>query len=164
MNIVLAGMMGCGKTTISALLARKLDRTAIDTDAEIVKTHGRIADIFEKFGEEKFRDIETETVKKISAMDNVIIATGGGCLLREENLRLLKNNGKIVFLRARLETLVKRVEGDTERPLLAGGAELRLSRLLQVRTPVYESAADIIIDTDELTAEEVAEKITELFK
>ncbi len=164
MNIVLAGMMGCGKTTVAEILSRKLGKKSVDTDAEIVKKHGGIADIFSKYGEERFRDIEAETVKDVASFDGVIIATGGGCLLREENVREFKKRGKIVYLRTLPETLIKRVEGDTERPLLAGGAAEKIKSILPVRAPVYESAADIIIDTDNLTPEEVADKITEILK
>ena len=95
MNIVLCGMMGCGKTTVAAELSRITGRESVDTDAEIVKRHGRIADIFEKFGESRFREIETEEVERLSSRDGLIIATGGGCVLYDRNVRILKRGGKI---------------------------------------------------------------------
>ncbi len=163
MNIVLCGMMGCGKTTVAECLSRLTGMAQTDTDAEIVQKHGRIADIFEKYGEARFREIETETVAEVSSRDNLIIATGGGCVLNAKNVEFLKKNGKIVFLRTRAETLVKRVEGDTERPLLAGGAEKRINELLPARTPKYLAAADEVIDTDDLSPEDIAEKIIKIF-
>lgn len=159
MNIVLCGMMGCGKTTVAAELSRLTGMEQTDTDAEIVNEYGRIADIFEKYGEARFREIETQTVARISSRDNIIIATGGGCVLNSANVEYLKRNGKIFFLQTRAETLVKRVEGDTERPLLAGGAEKRINELLPARTPKYLAAADYVVDTDGAEPEEIALKI-----
>ena len=162
MNIVLCGMMGCGKTTVAAELSRLTGMEQTDTDAEIVKEYGRIADIFEKYGEARFREIETQTVARISSRDNIIIATGGGCVLNSANVEYLKLNGKIFFLQTRAETLVKRVEGDTERPLLAGGAEKRINELLPARTPKYLAAADYVVDTDGAEPEEIALKIIDI--
>lgn len=159
MNIVLCGMMGCGKTTVAAELSRLTGMEQTDTDAEIVKEYGRIADIFEKYGEARFREIETQTVARITSRDNIIIATGGGCVLNSANVEYLKRNGKIFFLQTRAETLIKRVEGDTERPLLAGGAEKRINELLPARTPKYLAAADYVVDTDGAEPEEIALKI-----
>ena len=162
MNIVLCGMMGCGKTTVAAELSRLTGMEQTDTDAEIVKEYGRIADIFEKYGEARFREIETQTVARITSRDNIIIATGGGCVLNSANVEYLKRNGKIFFLQTRAETLVKRVEGDTERPLLAGGAEKRINELLPARTPKYLAAADYVVDTDGAEPEEIALKIIDI--
>ena len=160
MNIILAGMPGCGKTTIARTLGGLLNLNVIDTDAEIVKKYGAINDIFENYGEQAFRNLETEVVKAVCLQSGVIVSTGGGCLLREENVKLFKESGKIIYLRTQLQTLLNRVEGDTSRPILKGGAKEKMSRLLKERTPVYESAADFIVDTDNLTPEKIAENIS----
>lgn len=162
MNIILSGMPGSGKTTVAQVLKEKYLKTVYDTDAEIVKEHGKISDIFEKFGEEFFRDLETKTVEKLSAVDGAVISTGGGCLLREQNTNLFKLNGKIVYLKTRLETLYARLEGDSGRPLLQGNYKSKLEKLFEERSEIYFSSADFIIETDFLTPEEIAEKIIRL--
>ena len=163
MNVVLAGMPGSGKTTVANIF-KKRGKTVFDTDEEIVKKHGPIPEIFSEFGEQYFRDLETQTVGRLSALDGVIIATGGGCLLRSENVRLFKNSGKIFYLKCDVETLIKRVEGDTGRPLLQGNPREKINKLYGERSHIYEQSADIIIDTNGLTPEEVANKITEYIK
>lgn len=160
MNIVLAGMPGSGKTTIAKQF-EKLGRTVVDTDELIVKKHGAVTEIFAHYGEQYFRRLETEAVREASSLDGVVIATGGGCLLKEENVGLFKKSGKIIFLRTRVQTIFVRIAGDTSRPLLLGDLRGKLETLYLERTPVYERAADFIIDTDELTPEEIINKITE---
>ena len=155
-------MPGCGKSTVARILGKKLNSRVVDTDELIVEKYGVISEIFEKFGEECFRNFETQVVKDIVSLDNLVVSTGGGCLLREENRTLFKSCGKIAFLRTELNTLSERLAGDTTRPLLKGDMKGRLQKLLQERAPIYENSADIVIDTDALTPEEVADKITEL--
>lgn len=164
MNIVLCGMMGAGKTATAAALEELSGKKAVDTDWLIVREHGRIADIFAAHGEQYFRNLETQTVARLAEEDNLVVATGGGCVLREQNVELLKRNGKIFFLRAKEQTLVERVKGDTERPLLAGDLQKKIADLLAVRTPVYERVADFIVDTDGLSPAEVAKQILSLSK
>ncbi len=165
MNIVLAGMPGSGKTTVAYRLADLLDVDMVDTDALIVKHYGKISDIFARHGEACFRDMETAVVKEVSEMKDTVISTGGGCLMREENVNYFKNTqAKIVFLKTKFETLVRRIDGDDTRPLLQGGAQERLQALLASRTPVYESVADVVVETDGLKPQEVAQAIAEKLK
>ena len=135
-----------------------------DTDVVISDRHGRISDIFEFYGEAHFRALETEIVRELSARDGLVISTGGGLVLKPENNELLKKNGKIFFLRATFETLLKRVRADETRPLLknTGKTAETLGKLLKERTPVYEHVADYIIDTDGRTVQEIADEIVAL--
>ncbi|MBQ8320194.1 MAG: shikimate kinase [Clostridia bacterium] len=162
MNIVLCGMMGCGKTTVGLALAKKTEWRWYDTDGLIVDRYGKISDIFEYYGEPYFRSLETQIAKELSAQDGLILSTGGGMVLKAENAALLKDHGKIVFLRASKETLAQRLTLDGTRPLLQSKEEKvldRLQRLLMERTPVYESVSDLTVDVDGKTPEAIAEEI-----
>ncbi len=167
MNVILCGMMGAGKTTIGIKIAECTGRRWYDTDGMIVDRHGKISDIFEYYGEEYFRKIETEIVKELSGQDNLVISTGGGLVLKSENDKILQENGKIVFLRASLNTLAERLKVDGTRPLLQTSTETirdRLARLLAERSPVYESVADYIVDVDGKMPEQIAQEIIGLLK
>jgi shikimate kinase len=158
-------MMGCGKSTVAEALSKKYNLKKVDTDEIIVERYGCINDIFANFGEEHFRNIESDVTKEVSEKFNdAVISLGGGCVLRPVNVTNLKKSGKIIFLRTDIETLVKRLEGDDTRPLLKGGARQKLTTLLPLRTPIYEGVADYIIDTDGLLPEEIATKIMEHIK
>ena len=157
-NIIFIGMPGCGKTTLINL-CRRYGREVWDTDAYIENLHGSISDIFAKHGEEYFRRLETDAVREICKKDDCFISTGGGCVMREENVNIFKESGKIVYLKASIRTLLNRLEGDTSRPLLAGNKEERLTELFNKRASVYESVADIVVETDGLTPDEVLENI-----
>lgn len=161
MNIVLIGMPASGKTTVAEILGKTLKMEVVDSDALIVERYGEINNIFEEFGEEHFRDLESATIKEVVKKKNAVISTGGGCPLRKGNVLALKEGGKIIFLRTSIAELIRRTEGDGTRPLLKGEREERLRSLLSVRTPVYEKAADFTVDTDGLTPEDIANKITE---
>lgn len=162
MNVILCGMMGAGKTTIGIKIAELTGRRWYDTDGLIVDKHGKISDIFEYYGEAHFRRLETEIVRELVQKDDLVISTGGGLVLKKENNALLQENGKIVFLRATLETLAKRLKVDGERPLLQASTENirdRLARLLKERAPVYEHVADYVVDVDGKTPEKIAKEI-----
>ncbi len=154
--------MGTGKTEVGRELARVLGWRLIDVDGEIVRSRNMsINEIFGKFGEPEFRDIETETIKEISKKKNVIISTGGGAVLRQENMDILRENGVIVCLSATPETILGRTSSNDERPLLRVNNPLeKIGELLEFRRPFYEKA-DIIIDTEEKTPLQVAEEILE---
>ncbi len=161
MNVILCGMMGAGKTTVGKEIAKRMGLRWYDTDEIIAHRHGKISNIFERCGEPYFRALETEIVKELSSQDGLVLSTGGGLLLKKENRELLQTGGKIIFLRASLETLENRLRADKERPLLQTAESLRdkLTRLLQERTSVYEQAADYTVDVDEKTPQKIAEEI-----
>ncbi len=162
-NIILEGFMGSGKTTVSEALAERLDLELMDTDAAIEESEKRsISSIFEKEGEETFRDMETELLKMIvnDHLRNMVISLGGGLPIREENRRLLKEAGKVVYLKASPETVYERIKGDTTRPLLQSEDPMaRIKELQASRSEIYEAASDITIDTDDKTPSEIVDEI-----
>ena len=161
-NIMLIGFMGAGKTSIGLKLSWKLRIPVEDTDKLIERQEGKtISEIFQTEGEEAFRRMETELLTKISKRPyRRIISVGGGTPVREENQKLLKRCGTVVFLRVRPETVCARLKGDTTRPLLQGENPVETIRsLMESRKEAYEACADIILDVDECSAEECAVKL-----
>ena len=157
-NIVLTGMPSSGKSTVGRRLAKRLGRELIDTDAEIVKRAGTpITEIFKTHGEAYFRDLETETIKELSRTGGRVIATGGGAVLRKENIDVLKLNGTVVVLDRPLADLLP----TDDRPL--SNDETKLRSLYAERHPIYTAAADVAVPvrgTPEDTVNEVMEKLT----
>jgi shikimate kinase len=167
MNIVLIGYRGTGKSVVGELLALRLRMPCIGMDAEIVKKVGMsIPEIVEKYGWQKFRDMESEEAQKLAGLDNIIIDTGGGVIERPENIEALKTNSCIFWLKASVDAIVLRIQGDTERPALTSGKTFteEVTEVLERRIPKYKSAAQYEIDTDELTPEQVAGRIIEIWK
>ena len=167
MNVILCGMMGAGKTTIGIKIAELTNRRWYDTDGVIVDKYGKISDIFEYYGEAHFRRLETEIVRDLAKMDNLVISTGGGLVLKSENNEVLQKNGKIVFLRASLDTLATRLHVDGTRPLLQTSAESirdRLEHLLKERAPIYEHVSDYVVDVDGKTPLQIAQEIVSLLE
>lgn len=162
-NIFLVGFMGCGKSTVARKLGRCTGLEIVDVDAEIVKKENRsIADIFEKEGEEVFRDIETKTLEEISLEGGRIVACGGGIVLKDENITIMKKYGTVILLTATPETIYKRVCTDSSRPLLNNNMTIEhIEGMLESRKIRYEKAADIIIETDDRNVDEIAAKIQE---
>ncbi len=161
-NIVLIGFMGCGKTTVGIRLSYKIRRVIEDTDKLIERQWGKhISDIFAQDGEEAFRQAETEMLQKlIGNLNNHIVSVGGGTPVRKQNRELLKQLGTVVYFRVKPETVYQRLKDDTTRPLLQCDNPLeKITELLQTRGEAYESCADIIIDVDDLTMEEVVEQV-----
>ena len=148
-NIILIGMPGCGKSTIAKLLSQELQREAIDADAEIVRTAGcSIPEIFAQGGEDAFRKLETQVLGELGKESGKIIATGGGCVTREENYPLLHRNGRIIWLTRDLSKLP--TDG---RPLSQTN---KLETLFEVRKPLYQRFADRIVSNDGTAEETVA--------
>ncbi|MEW6675619.1 MAG: shikimate kinase [Nitrospirota bacterium] len=159
-NIILTGFMGTGKTAVGRELSRLLNMKLIDIDTEIEKSQKMtINEIFRQFGEPRFREIETEMIKKLSDNNNIIISAGGGVVLRQENMDALRKNGIIICLMATPETILKRTSHNSDRPLLQVENPLeRIKELLNFRRPFYEKA-DIMIDTEDKTPLQIAEEI-----
>jgi shikimate kinase len=144
-NIVLIGMMGCGKTTCAGLLSQQLGRAVVDTDALIVEREGRsINDIFAQEGEPYFRDLETAVAKELSQRSDLIIATGGGMPLREENASYLRANGRVFWLKRDPASTFASEQMDG-RPLAQDGQAAFVERFRQ-RAPRYAAAADVVIE------------------
>jgi shikimate kinase len=165
-SIVLIGMMGAGKSAAGRCLQQRFGFSRFDTD-EIVasKFEMPISEIFSKHGENKFRDAETEALKALPSDEPVVIVTGGGIVLREENRNLLKRLGAVVWLNADAETLFKRVSRTDNRPLLPRkNPRKAFAQMLQARLPLYTRIADIRVDTSMLTDVEVAVAIFSKFK
>lgn len=156
-NIVLVGMPGCGKSTCAALLSEKTGRECIDTDALVVENSGEeIPDIFAKYGEDEFRNRETEAVRSAGKLANKIIATGGGSILREENRIALRENSTVIFLRAPVDSLA------TDGRPLSKNAEA-LQKMLSQRLPLYNETADFTVEVDpdpEITVRRILECVS----
>lgn len=154
-------MMGAGKTTVGRVLARRLKRSFLDTDEEIERRCGvRIPVIFDIEGEAGFRARETQMVAELCALDNVVIATGGGAVLAEENRRTIAGCGVVVYLHARPPHLWQRVRHDRNRPLLATADPLKkLESLYAERDPLYREVADLVIDTGKQSVQALAKDL-----
>ena len=160
-NIFLIGFMGVGKSTVSDYLSKILASPQVEMDQVIVnKEHMSINKIFEEYGEEYFRNCETNLLIELQKMNNQIVSCGGGVAMREIIFREMKKNGRVVLLTASPETILERVKDSDERPLLRGRKNTEyISELMEIRRPKYRAAADIIVDTDHKNVEEIAEEI-----
>ncbi len=157
-NVVLTGMPTSGKSTVGKLLAKMLEREFVDTDQEIVKlSKMQISEIFEKFGEKRFREIETEVIKEVSKKQGLVIATGGGAPLKDENVLALKRNGKIFFIDRPLDKLF----ASSDRPLSSD--KQHVEKLYNARYSTYSATCDVKIDNNK-TAEDCCEEILKELK
>lgn len=148
-NIFLVGLMGAGKTSVGRLLAKRFNKAFYDCDQEIERHTGvKIPVIFDIEGEEGFRAREAAVLRELAALHDVVLAAGGGAVVREENRRVLKQNGTVVYLRASLDDLWQRTRHDRNRPLLqTADPRARLEQLFAQRDPLYQEVATLIVDT-----------------
>lgn len=146
-NIYLVGMPGAGKSTVGRHLARRLHRQFVDADHEIeVRTGLRIPVIFETEGETGFRDHESRVLADLAQQSNLVVATGGGAVIRPENRAELKKNGMVIYLRVAPRVLFERTRQDTNRPLLqVSNPLMRIEELFAQRDPLYQDVADLVM-------------------
>ncbi|NLY78202.1 MAG: shikimate kinase [Tissierellia bacterium] len=168
-NIVLIGMSGVGKTTVGKYIASQLSMSFVDTDEIIINRSGTtISNIFNKFGEEYFRDLEKQVVEEVSKYNDTVISTGGGVILNRINIDNLKQNGLVFLLEASIDTLYSNLKDNLEskdhRPLLDGsGLRARIEKMYNDRKELYISSADYIIHIDEKAVEEIGDEIISIF-
>ena len=166
-NIFLIGLMGAGKTTIGRQLASELSLEFFDSDHEIEKRTGvTITHIFDIEGETGFRNRETAMLDELTEKKGIVLATGGGAILKAENRQFLMSRGTTIYLYANIDTLLERTSKDRNRPLLqTENPQSKLEELLEIRDPLYRETADIIIDTGKdsirLALKEILEKLQE---
>jgi len=167
MNIVLIGYRGAGKSATGRRLAARLGRKLVSTDAEIVKrAHRTIPEIVAQEGWEYFRDLESDICRELARHDQLVIDTGGGAILRTENIEALKKNGTVFWLKTSARTIKKRIGGDTQRPSLTGTKSFvdEIQNVLQERMPKYQAAADHVIETDDRSIDQLVEALLALVK
>jgi shikimate kinase len=148
-NVFFVGLMGAGKTTVGRAVARRLERQFYDSDHEIEqRTGARVSVIFELEGESGFRDREAQVIDDLTGRDSIVLATGGGAVLRPENRDALCSRGLVVYLRANPHDLWLRTRRDKNRPLLqTDDPKARLEALYDIRDPLYRECADFVIET-----------------
>ena len=160
-HIFLIGFMGSGKSTVAKYLSSAYQMKQIEMDEHIEKDEGRsISSIFEKEGEEYFRTLETELLKSLDPRETFVVSCGGGAAVKEENVREMKEKGRIILLSAQPETVYVRVKNSHNRPLLEGNMNVSyIKELMDKRQKLYERAADFQVKTDGRTAEDIGEEI-----
>ncbi len=162
MNVVLIGYRGTGKSTVGTLVSKELGWNYVSTDAEIIqRAQLSIPEIVQQSGWDYFRDLESAVCKDFSQQDHCVIDTGGGIIVKDENIQVLKPNARIFWLTATVSTITQRIEGDTQRPSLTGGKSFvdEITEVLNERSLKYQAAADYIISTDHSTPEAIVAKI-----
>lgn len=164
LNLVLVGFMGSGKTSVGKQLSNMLNMNLVDTD-EIVESQSgmSISEIFAKFGESHFRDLEQKAVEVASNLENCVISTGGGVVLRKKNMEFLKKNGVVFGLSATPEEIYNRISSELHRPLLKTENPLeKVKQLLELRAPYYDQA-DYMTSTSNKSVHEISEEISQIF-
>ena len=162
-NIVLIGYMGSGKSSIASCINKLTGMKTFEMDALIEeREHMTVSEMFSKFGEQYFRDKETALLDELTGLDNVVVSCGGGTPLREENRRILKNAGVVVWLKADANTIFNRIKNANDRPLLNGNMSVDyIKDMMESRKDKYEACAGFCIDTDGLSPDEIAKMILE---
>ena len=160
-NIFLVGFMGTGKSTIARRMKQKYRMEIIEMDELIEEREGmKIPELFQTYGEEYFRNLETELLSEIQAKENLVVSCGGGVVLREENVRKMKECGMVVLLTASPQTILKRVRNNNRRPLLEGKKTIEeIGKLMEARREAYERAADVSICVDDKNSEKICMEI-----
>jgi shikimate kinase len=163
-NIFLVGLMGAGKTSVGRMLARRMHKEFLDADAEVEKITGvKIPVIFEIEGEPGFRAREEKMIDQLTAMNDIVLATGGGAVISPANRTFLKERGRVIYLRAAPEDLWRRTRRDRNRPLLQTADPLgRLRALHEQRDPLYREVADLIVDTGSQSVAHLTSQIQQL--
>jgi 3-dehydroquinate synthase len=164
-NIFLVGMMGAGKTTVGKMLARQLGKTFIDSDEEIQKRTGvKISHIFDVEGEEGFRARESAVIQDLVKLDNIVLATGGGAVLKSANRDVLKKNGVVIYLKSSVHDLWQRTRHDHNRPLLqTANPRAKLQELFEQRDSLYAEAADYIVHTGKQSVQSLIARLIKRF-
>lgn len=159
--VYLIGFMGSGKSTIGSLAAKMAGVPFLDTDKIIEQEQKKaIADIFKDNGEQYFRDLETQVLKQLSARKRGVVSCGGGIVLREENIKIIKESGTLILLKASPATILERVRYSTSRPKLNGNMNLEyISAMMEERQPYYDRAGAIGIETDTKSVRVIAKEI-----
>lgn len=162
-NIFLIGFMGTGKSAVSSCLRNSHGMEDVDIDCLIAEKEGKsIPDIFKINGEEYFRDCESQMLISLLDRTNTVISCGGGIILREQNVKLMKECGKIILLTATPQTIYERIKDNQDRPILNGNMNPEyIATLMEQRREKYEKAADIVIQTDNKTIDQVSTEILE---
>lgn len=163
-HIFLIGFMGAGKSANAERLAELTGAVRLEMDQELVKEQQmEISEIFEKYGEPYFRDLETEFIRRLKNTAPAIVSCGGGAVLREENVRLMKETGRIILLTATPRTILSRVKDSEERPILNGHKDVAyIESLLEKRRAMYEKAADWSVPTDNREVSEICHEILDI--
>ena len=163
-NIALIGFMGAGKTTVAALLSKELNLSLVETDIAIIRLSGltSVNDIFDKKGEEYFRELEKKVIAEVTKNNNQVISCGGGVISSAESMQALKNNAIVIFLHASFDEIKDRLKNSTNRPLFRHEEKAML--VYAERLPIYERYADEIIDTDNKKPEEIVQYIINKYK
>lgn len=160
-NVILTGMMGSGKTTVGKELATILNYNFVDLDEIIENKYGKITDIFSQKGEKYFRELETQELKNLEKQSNFVLSTGGGIILKDENIKILKDLGQVFYLSAKSETIYNRIKNQKHRPLLnTQNPKKTIEEILSKRLGKYKKSGEKIT-TDDKSAKEIAGEIYE---